>query len=70
MKENLRARLIIQSSAKQLDNFFSASTDLVKVIARACGHKNLQEFNFKDLSTTDYSINQLTGIAYAGVYKN
>lgn len=66
-KENLRSRLIIQSSAKQLANFFEASTELMKVIARACGHASLSDFNFEDLSTHDYDIHRLTGIAYAGI---
>lgn len=68
-KESLRSRLIIDSSAQQLTNFFNASRDLIKVIARACGHKSVRNFNFNDLSTVDYQIHQLTGINYAG-YQN
>jgi glutamate synthase domain-containing protein 2/nitrite reductase/ring-hydroxylating ferredoxin subunit len=44
-KENLRNRLLIDKSAQQLANFFTASNDLVKVIARACGHDNINKFN-------------------------
>lgn len=66
-KENLRQRLIIQSSAKQLNNFFTATNDLIKVVARSCGHSKVQKFNFDDLSTLDYNMHQLTGIRYAGV---
>ena len=66
-KEGLRARLIIDSSAKQLANFFDASTSLMKVIARSCGHASFKEFTLTDLSTLDYSMHQLTGIRYAGV---
>jgi glutamate synthase domain-containing protein 2 len=66
-KENLRSRLIVDSSAKQLHNFFSASRDLMKVIARSCGHADLNEFNPDDLSTFDRDIHHLTGISYAGV---
>ena len=67
-KENLRSRLIIDSSAKQLHNFFSATNDLIKVIARSCGHDDVKKFNFNDLSTLDYNMHRLTGINYAGVY--
>jgi methylamine---glutamate N-methyltransferase subunit C len=67
-KQDLRARLIIDSSAQQLANFFSASNDLVKVIARACGHANIKQFSINDLSTMDFSMHQLTGIPYAGIY--
>jgi len=66
-KENLRSRIIIDSSAKQLYNFFSASNELIKVIARACGHNDVRKFQINDLSTIDYSIHQLTGINYAGI---
>lgn len=66
-KENLRSRLIIDSSAKQLYNFFIAANDLIKVVARSCGHDNVKKFNFNDLSTLDYNMHRLTGINYAGV---
>lgn len=66
-KENLRARLLIQNSAKQLHNFFSASTDLMKVLARACGHDDMNKFSHEDLSTFDHDIYRLTGMNYAGV---
>lgn len=66
-KENLRSRLIIDASAKQLHNFLAASTGLMKVIARACGHDDFTSFNKNDLSTIDYTIHQLTGIRYAGL---
>lgn len=66
-KESLRERLIIQSSAKQLAKFFTATNDLIKVVARACGHKNIAKFNFDDLSTLNYETHKLTGIDYAGI---
>lgn len=67
-KENLRSRLIIDASAQQLANFFNASADLMKVIARSCGYDDVRKFNFHDLSTVDYQIHQLTGIPYAGIH--
>ncbi len=67
-KESLRSRIRIDASAKQLATFFNASNDLMKVVARACGHSNFSDFNFNDLSTIDYNIHRLTGINYAGVY--
>lgn len=66
-KESLRSRIQIQSSAKQLYNFLTATTDLMKVVARACGHHNLSDFNRDDLSTFDYDLHRLAGIPYAGV---
>jgi len=67
-KSHLRQRLIIETSAQQLNNFFEATSELIKVIARACGHDNVSKFNFKDLSTFDYDLHRLTGISYAGIY--
>ena len=66
-KANLRNRIIVQNSAKQMHNFFDASNELLKVIARACGYSSVTQFNADDLSTIDYSIHQLTGINYAGI---
>lgn len=66
-KESLRSRLIIDASAQQLCNFFQASTELMKVVARACGHNDVRKFNFNDLSTIDYEMHRITGISYAGI---
>lgn len=65
-KEDLRSRLKIQASARQLANYFEASTALMKVIARACGYDNINKFEKNDLSTYIYTMHQLTGINYAG----
>lgn len=66
-KENLRARLMVQSSAKQLSNYFEATTELMKILARACGHSHLNQFCSDDLTTWQRDIAYLTGVHYAGV---
>ncbi len=66
-KESLRSRLIIDSSAKQLYNYFTATNDLIKVVARSCGYDDINKFNFNDLSTFNRDMHLLTGINYAGV---
>tara|TARA_R110002096_G_scaffold49108_5_gene129944 strand:- start:13052 stop:14668 length:1617 start_codon:yes stop_codon:yes gene_type:complete len=66
-KESLRSRLIIDSSAKQLQNFFEATNNLIKVVARSCGYDDISKFNHDDLSTFDFDMHKLTGINYAGV---
>ncbi len=66
-KENLRARLIIENSAERLNNFFSASADLIKVISRACGYDDISKFSKYDLSTFDTDMHKLTGVSYAGI---
>lgn len=65
-KDHLRSRLEIASSATRLKNFFLASTDLMKVLARACGYEHLSEFQKSDLTTSDESMKRLTGIAWSG----
>jgi len=66
-KDHLRARIEIEKSAKQLYNFLTATNDLIKVVARACGHDDVNKFNADDLTTFNYDMHRLTGIAYAGV---
>ncbi|MEL6428549.1 MAG: glutamate synthase-related protein [Planctomycetota bacterium] len=66
-REELRARIEIEKSAKRLHNFFEASTELMKVLARACGHDHLSKFTSDDLVTWKRDIADLTGVAYAGV---
>ncbi len=66
-KKDLRARLIIDESAQRLANFFGASVDLMKILARACGHTSLNEFNPNDLTTFKHDMAYLAGIAYGGV---
>lgn len=66
-KEHLRARLDIQASARQLRNYLSATVELMKVLARACGHDHLNGLAPSDLTTWKREISDLTGISYAGV---
>ena len=65
-KENLRARLKVKASAIRLQNFFEASTQLMVVLARACGHNDLQKFTINDLTTWKREIAELTGVRFAG----
>jgi len=66
-KQNLRARLMVEEAAKRLSRFFLASTDLMKVMARACGHDHLSQFKVNDLTTWKREVAYLTGVAYGGV---
>ena len=67
-KNNLRARLKIEQSARQLKNYFEATTELMQVLARACGYSHFNQFNLDDLSTWNRDISYLTGIRYCGVH--
>ena len=65
-KADLRQRLNVDKSAKQLCNFFEASTSLMQVMARACGHDDLQRFNQTDLATWNRDMAYLSGVRYSG----
>lgn len=64
---HLRARLPVDEAAHRLDRFLRASVELMQVLARACGHRHLDEFSPADLTTFDREMAHLTGIAYGGV---
>ena len=66
-KPELRARLDIERSAAQLNNFLCASVDLMKVMARACGHAHLKQFNLDDLATLEWSMARQSGIPFSGL---
>jgi glutamate synthase domain-containing protein 2 len=63
----LRARLPIDLAAERLSRFLTATVELVCVLARACGHAHVRDFEVDDLITIDRDIAALTGVAYAGV---
>ncbi|QCC47958.1 glutamate synthase-related protein [Halobellus limi] len=66
-REDLRSRVVIDSAAEGLQNFFEATVSLMKVMARACGHDSLSGFERRDLTTWKEEIADLTGVEYAGV---
>jgi hypothetical protein len=39
----------------------------MQVLARACGHSHLRDFELDDLVTCDRALAQLAGVPYAGV---
>lgn len=66
-KADLRQRLNVAKSSKQLGNFFEASVELMQVMARACGHSELNQFNHYDLATWNRQMALLSGITYSGI---
>ena len=65
-KAELRQKLNIDKSAKQLERFFKSSTSLMKMMAKACGHNKLNKLNKNDLSTWKKEMALLSGIKYSG----
>lgn len=66
-KQHLRDRLDVQRSAALLGRWFEATVDLMKILARACGHEHLRDFAAHDLCTWNRDVAYLSGVAYAGV---
>lgn len=66
-RQDLRARLIIDQAAERLARFFDSSVALMSILARACGHHSLQQFNMNDLTTFHREMSDLSGIPYGGV---
>jgi glutamate synthase domain-containing protein 2/nitrite reductase/ring-hydroxylating ferredoxin subunit len=66
-KQHLRDRLPVDLAAQRLATYFSASVELMAVMARAAGHRHLSEFNVDDLTTFKSDMASLTGVAYGGV---
>ncbi len=66
-KPHLVSRLVVEKSARQLANFFEASAELMQVMARACGHAHVSEFNRDDLTTWKRDMADLSGVAFGGL---
>ncbi len=66
-KPHLRARLPVEEAAERLDRFLRATVEMMQVLARACGHHHLHDFNIDDLPTFDREMAALTGVTYGGV---
>ena len=65
-KKDLRQRLDVEKSSRQLHNFFAASVELMNVMARACGHDDLNKFEKTDLATWHKEMAMLSGVSYSG----
>lgn len=63
----LRSRLPVEQAADRLARFFGASVELLRVLARACGHEHLSDFRVDDLVTWKRDVADLAGVAYGGV---
>lgn len=65
-KPELRKKLDIDASAQRLATFFEATVELMQVMARACGHNHLIQFNKDDLASWDKDLAELAGIEWSG----
>ena len=65
-KPELRVRLDVAIGASKLSNFLNASTQLLQVLARACGHTHLSQFDRNDITRWKKEMADLTGLDFAG----
>ena len=62
----LRKFMNVDKGAENLARFFMAATDLMKILARACGHRSLSDFNINDLTSWKKDMADLSGVPYGG----
>lgn len=63
---HLRQRLVVEPAAHRLDRFLRAATELMQVMARACGHRHLRDLGIDDLVAFKLETAALTGVRFAG----
>ncbi len=66
-KEHLRARLPEDGAARRLARYFDSAVALMKVLARACGRRRLDELALEDLVTWKREVHELAGVPWGGV---
>ena len=65
-REDLRARLPVEEAADRLARYLESAVALMQVLARACGHRHLNEFSPDDLTTFKRDMADLSGVDFAG----
>lgn len=63
----LRKRLKVEEASQKLARFFESSVDLMKILARACGHSHFNQFERTDLTTWKKEMSELSGVEYGGL---
>jgi methylamine---glutamate N-methyltransferase subunit C len=66
-QEHLRDRLPVDEAAQRLHRYFEATVELMKLLARACGHGSLADFSVADLTTWKPDMAALSGVPFGGV---
>jgi len=65
-KPELRNNLNVEEAVNRLNRYFDSSVKLMQVMARACGHTHLNQFNHEDITTWCKQMADLTSIKFAG----
>ena len=62
----LRRRLDVDVASQRLARFLQSSIQLMQVLARACGHDHLNQFQRDDLASWKKDMAELAGIEWSG----
>ncbi|WP_133510603.1 glutamate synthase-related protein [Candidatus Thiosymbion oneisti] len=54
-------------ASKRLARFLESSVELMKLLARACGHRHFSQFSLRDLTTWKKEMSDLSGVRFGGV---
>jgi glutamate synthase domain-containing protein 2/CDGSH-type Zn-finger protein len=65
-KPELRKKLKVDAAAQKLSNYLGATTELMQVMARACGHDHFNQFNKDDIASWHKPLAELAGIEWSG----
>lgn len=60
----LRAKLVIDEAAGRVANFLNACTEEVKMVAAACGKKNIHELRREDLRSLNSLVKEITEVPF------
>lgn len=66
-KPELREKLDIDEASMRLNRFFDSSVELMKVVARACGHNHIGQFTKEDIGTWNKQLSNLADINFTGL---
>jgi len=64
-KPELRARVMIEHSARRVENFLRVSTEEIRTFSRITGKNDVHDLNVKDLVTYNSEISDYTNIEHA-----
>lgn len=62
----LRSRIDVPAAGERLANFFAVTRAELETFTRMTGHRSIHELSRDDISATDPSITQATGVRFAG----
>ncbi|TDR22361.1 glutamate synthase-related protein [Marinicella litoralis] len=63
----LRALIKVDEASLRVANFYQSAVAMMKVMAKACGHDDLNQFCSEDIATWHRDMALLSGINYSGV---